>query len=136
MPERKPKPNDAIDVALYGRASTNEQNGPSNASQFAAIRDKIRHVNRRISIVAEYGDNGPCRRLGGQRPGMSKLLRDIESGKLRGAAILVYDLARFARSQEIASICAMLHQKFGVAVIPFDSSGSGTGRLVRKRRRR
>jgi DNA invertase Pin-like site-specific DNA recombinase len=111
----------AIDVALYGRMSTDDQNERSPEQQFDAIRHEIARQHKAWTIVAEYRDDGLSGRLIRKRPGLMQLLEDIKTGKLKVRAILVHTLERFGRADEMAQIRAMLLKRFGIVILTCDS---------------
>lgn len=104
-----------IRAAEYVRMSTEHQKY-STDNQAAAIR---RYAQARgYEIVTTYADEGKSGlRLDG-RDAIKRLLSDVEHGKARFSAILVYDVSRWGRFQDPdeAAAIELFCKKAGIAV--------------------
>jgi DNA invertase Pin-like site-specific DNA recombinase len=76
-----------------------ERQDYSIANQLAAIESYA--LLHDYEIVCTYADPGKSGIGLAQRPGLQKLLKDVESGKADFQAILVYDITRWGRFQDI-----------------------------------
>ncbi|HEV2547543.1 MAG TPA: recombinase family protein [Stellaceae bacterium] len=86
-----------IRAAEYLRMSTEGQQY-SIANQQAAIREYAE--THGFVIVRSYADPGKSGLRAANRPGLIKLLADVQSGNIDFAAILVYDVSRWGRFQD------------------------------------
>jgi DNA invertase Pin-like site-specific DNA recombinase len=87
-----------IPAAQYLRMSTEDQQY-SIANQEAAIADYARR--RGLEVVSTYADPGRSGISIKSREGLRQLLADVVGGKARFQAILVYDISRWGRFQDI-----------------------------------
>jgi DNA invertase Pin-like site-specific DNA recombinase len=88
----------SISAALYVRASTEHQNY-STRHQEAALREYASTHN--FSVVTVYRDEGRSGLTLDGRQGLRKLLTDIQSGQAMYEAVLVYDVSRWGRFQDV-----------------------------------
>ncbi len=86
-----------IPAAQYLRKSTEHQQY-SLENQQDAIRSYA--IDHGFNIVETYSDPGRSGLTLRQRPGLRRLLRDIETGTIAYKAILVYDVSRWGRFQD------------------------------------
>lgn len=86
-----------IPAAQYVRMSTDDQQF-SIANQQAVISDYARQNG--FTIVETYADPGRTGVVIRLRPGLSRLLKDVVSGRATYKAILVYDISRWGRFQD------------------------------------
>lgn len=85
-------------AALYVRASTEHQNY-STSHQEAALREYA--ADRDFHVVAIYRDEGRSGLTLEGRTGLLNLLTDVQSGKAAYATVLVYDVSRWGRFQDV-----------------------------------
>src|SRR5438067_13225482 len=85
-------------AALYVRASTEHQNY-STDHQEAALREYA--TTHEFSVVAVYRDEGRSGLTLDGRHGLLQLLNDIQSGQVTYDAVLVYDVSRWGRFQDV-----------------------------------
>lgn len=88
----------ARSAATYVRMSTGKQN-----YSMAHQRDHLAHwaTERGLSIVREYGDEGKSGLALRGRPGLRRLLADVQSDSIPFKIILVYDVSRWGRFQDV-----------------------------------
>jgi DNA invertase Pin-like site-specific DNA recombinase len=86
-----------IPVAQYLRMSTDDQPNSVPTQREAIQRYASAH---RFEIVATYSDLGISGLQIRNRPGLTRLLRDVLSRKCRFKGILVYDVSRWGRFQD------------------------------------
>jgi DNA invertase Pin-like site-specific DNA recombinase len=111
----------AIDVALYGRMSSEEQNPRSPDQQFDDIGRTMHRLNRPWHILAKYRDDAISGRLVTKRSGLMQLVSDIESGRLKVQAILVHTYERWGRDEELDTLRRRLWKKYQVLLLTADS---------------
>jgi DNA invertase Pin-like site-specific DNA recombinase len=87
-----------IPAAQYVRMSTDDQQF-SIANQEAAISQYAKRNG--FTIVQTYADPGRTGVVIKVRPGLRRLLEDVVSGRTTYKAILVYDISRWGRFQDI-----------------------------------
>jgi len=92
------QPISLIPAAQYLRMSTEDQQY-SIANQEAAIGDYARRLG--FEVVSTYSDPGKSGISIKSRDGLRQLLADVIGGKARFQAILVYDISRWGRFQDI-----------------------------------
>jgi DNA invertase Pin-like site-specific DNA recombinase/DNA-binding winged helix-turn-helix (wHTH) protein len=92
------QPISLIPAAQYVRMSTEDQQY-SIANQGAAIADYARRCG--LEVVSTYADPGKSGISIKSRDGLRQLLADVIGGKARFQAILVYDISRWGRFQDI-----------------------------------
>jgi DNA invertase Pin-like site-specific DNA recombinase/DNA-binding winged helix-turn-helix (wHTH) protein len=92
------QPISLIPAAQYVRMSTEDQQY-SIANQEAAIADYARI--RGLEVVSTYSDPGKSGISIKSRDGLRQLLADVIGGEARFQAILVYDISRWGRFQDI-----------------------------------
>jgi len=91
-------PNSSVPAALYLRMSTDEQK-LSLAYQAAAIQ---RYAQKHGFMVERtYEDSGRSGLTLKRRKGLTQLLQDVVSGRNTFNAVLVYDVSRWGRFQDI-----------------------------------
>ncbi|MFC4595540.1 recombinase family protein [Sphingobium tyrosinilyticum] len=110
-PEEPPR----LRAAQYVRMSTEHQQY-STDNQSEAIR---RYAEQRgYDIVRTYADEGKSGLDLGGRPGLQRLLDDVESGRADFGALLVYDVSRLGRFQDTdeAALYELRCRRAGVQV--------------------
>lgn len=85
-------------AAIYLRMSTASQNY-SNHHQRAAIAQYARE--NAMEIVREYADDGKSGLDIRRRAGLSRLIRDVPAGSAAFKVIIVYDVSRWGRFQDV-----------------------------------
>lgn len=85
-------------AATYVRMSTDRQN-----YSIAHQRDHLSAsaMERGLSIVREYGDEGKSGLALRGRPGLRSLLADVQSDAVPFRTVLVYDVSRWGRFQDV-----------------------------------
>lgn len=109
----------------YGRMSDLKQNPTSPDQQFDTIdltleRYQYNHWNH----LEDYRDDGVSGRVVRKRAGFLKMLFDIKSGTISPDLILVDDIDRFGRMDELKQIRQNLYNKFGVLILDAKSNFS------------
>jgi DNA invertase Pin-like site-specific DNA recombinase len=116
------------------RASTEHQNY-STVHQEAALREYA--LTRQFEIVAVYRDEGRSGLTLDGRNGLVNLLDDVQSGKTDFTAILVYDVSRWGRFQDIdeSAYYEFACRKAGIAIAycaePFANDGSPLATMLK-----
>ncbi len=96
--EKKMKPSPLIPAAEYVRMSTDQQDYSIPHQQYAiANYAAVQH----LKVVKSYADAGKSGLDLRHRPGLQSLLRDVASGNPGFNVILVYDVSRWGRFQDI-----------------------------------
>lgn len=114
----------AMNIRLYGRFSTDQQSESSADDQLLIGRE---HAARLAwNIVGEYKDEGISGAALGNRPGVQALLRDLRLGEI----LIVTDLSRLSRSQDLAPMLARLRHR-GVRVIGVQDGFDSESRTAR-----
>lgn len=124
----------AARAAIYVRASTEHQNY-STSHQEAALRDYASEHN--YEIVGVYRDEGRSGLTLDNRAGLLALFERIKSAQADFTAVLVYDVSRWGRFQDVdeAAYYEYACRRAGVAVAycaePFVNDGSPIAALVK-----
>jgi DNA invertase Pin-like site-specific DNA recombinase len=121
MLDRKYDPAQRYRFACYGRMSDPKQNKRSPDQQFATIRETVTRGGWSWVCVATYRDDGVSGRYLRKRPGLQRLLRDIEAGLLQVDLIAVDTLERLGRAEEIGELRRRLAVEYGVLVVAADN---------------
>jgi DNA invertase Pin-like site-specific DNA recombinase len=87
-----------VPAAQYVRMSTDDQQY-SIDNQKSAIQEYAR--SHGFSVIETYADAGKSGLVLKRRSGLSKLLSDVVSGDAKYQAILVYDVSRWGRFQDV-----------------------------------
>lgn len=87
-----------IRVAAYMRMSTERQAGSIPNQRLALLNYARRH---KMEIVKEYIDTGKSGLTIKNRRGLQSLIHDITGGKVEFEAVLVYDITRWGRFQDV-----------------------------------
>ncbi len=105
-----------VQAAIYVRMSTEAQNY-STDHQRAKIREYA-HCNG-IEIVREYVDEGKSGLDIRRRAGLSDLIRDVQSGATGFQLIIVYDVSRWGRFQDVDEAAYHEHtcRRAGIQVV-------------------
>jgi DNA invertase Pin-like site-specific DNA recombinase len=125
-------------AATYVRMSTEHQQY-SIENQMRAIEDYAsRHNFTIVKRFADYGRSGV--KLTG-RPALSRLLREVEAGTAEFQHILVYDISRWGRFQDVDEsayyeyVCKRAHIRVHYCTEPFDNDGSIYSTLLKTLKR-
>jgi DNA invertase Pin-like site-specific DNA recombinase len=121
MLERRYDPTLPYRYAPYGRMSDPRQNKRSPDQQFATIHETLARCGYPWVCVETYRDDGISGRYLRKRPGLQRLLRDIEAGLLQVDLIAVDTLERLGRADEIAELRRKLFVEHGVLVVAADN---------------
>jgi DNA invertase Pin-like site-specific DNA recombinase len=132
MLERKYDPTLPYRYARYGRMSDPRQNKRSPDQQFATLDETIARGGHPWRCVATYRDDGISGRLLRKRPGLQRLLRDIEAGLIQIDLIVVDTLERLGRAEEIAELRRKLLVEHGILVVAADNGFSDPTGVVGK----
>ncbi|PYD85005.1 recombinase family protein [Pseudomonas syringae pv. pisi] len=114
-------------AALYVRASTEHQTY-STAHQEAALQDYA--TQHGLEIVKTYRDQGRSGLTLDGRVGLLELLTDIQSERASFSTVLVYDISRWGRFQDVdeSAYYEYACRRVGIAVAycaePFENDGS------------
>jgi site-specific DNA recombinase len=87
-----------VQAVIYARYSTDRQSETSIADQVRVCR--LHALAKRWTILAEYTDEGVSGAAFGNRPGAQAAL----AATARGVTLIVTDLSRISRSQELAPL--------------------------------
>jgi site-specific DNA recombinase len=121
MLDRKYDPSLPYRFAEYGRMSDPRQNKRSPDQQFATIAETIARCGYPWVRVATYRDDGISGRYVRKRPGVQRLLRDVEAGLIQIDLIALDTLERLGRAEEIAELRRKLLVEHGVLVVAADN---------------
>ena len=121
-------------AAAYVRMST-EQQQYSTDNQSKVIRQYAdRHGYR---IVRTYADEGRSGLTIAGRPGLQRLIADVEAGEAEFTVILVYDVSRWGRFQEpdegayYEFLCKRAGIRVSFCAEPFENIGSSHADLLK-----
>jgi DNA invertase Pin-like site-specific DNA recombinase len=121
-------------AAQYVRMSTDEQDY-STLNQAEAIGAYA--ISHNFTVVREYADEGRSGLNLDNRPGLKELLSDVQSGQADFSAILVYDVSRWGRFQDVdeGAYYEQVCKRAGVRVIycseDFENDGSLASTLLK-----
>jgi DNA invertase Pin-like site-specific DNA recombinase len=125
-------------AAAYVRMSTDHQRY-SIANQLDAIhRYASEHL---LEVVQVYSDAGKSGLLIKNRDGLKKLLSDVVSGEASFQVVLVYDISRWGRFQDIDEsahyefLCRQAGMKIVYCGEQFENDGSAFSNLVKSLKR-
>ena len=125
-------------AALYMRASTEHQNY-STDHQESALREYAAQYD--FEVVAVYRDEGRSGLTLDGRNGLLQLLKDVQSGQAGYVAVLVYDVSRWGRFQDVdeSAYYEYACRKAGMMVAycaePFTNDGSPLATLLKSLKR-
>jgi DNA invertase Pin-like site-specific DNA recombinase len=125
-------------AALYVRASTEHQNY-STQHQEAALRDYA--ATHEFDVTKVYRDEGRSGLTLEGRHGLLQLLSDVQSGKTDFCAVLVYDVSRWGRFQDIdeSAYYEYACRRSGISVAycaePFANDGSPLATVLKALKR-
>ncbi|WP_020657021.1 recombinase family protein [Massilia niastensis] len=114
-------------AAIYVRASTEHQNYSTDHQEVALQEYVVAHSFRITSIYRDKGRSGLT--LDG-RTGLLQMLNDIQSGRADFNVVLVYDVSRWGRFQDVdeSAYYEYACRRAGIAVAycaePFTNDGS------------
>ena len=119
----------SLRAAQYVRMSTDEQDY-STLNQAEAIAAYA--VAHNIQVVRTYSDEARSGLQLIDRPGFKLLLNDVEAGRASFDVILVYDVSRWGRFQDVdeSAYYEYLCKKSGVPVIYCTEDFENDGSLV------
>jgi len=121
-------------AALYVRASTEHQNY-STDHQESALREYA--AQHDFEVVAVYRDEGRSGLTLDGRNGLLRLLEDVQSGQAAYVTVLVYDVSRWGRFQDVdeSAYYEYACRKAGIMVSycaePFTNDGSPLATLLK-----
>lgn len=128
----------ATRAAIYLRMSTGNQNY-SNQHQRATITEYAR--DNAMEIVQEYADDGKSGLDIRRRAGLSRLIHDVQAGGAGFQVIIVYDVSRWGRFQDVDEAAYHEHtcRRAGIEVVycaePFQNDGSPLSSLLKSMKR-
>src|ERR1700693_3786791 len=96
--ERAMQPMARIPAAQYVRMSTEDQQYSIPNQQFAIQQYAAKHG---YAVVSTYTDAGKSGVELKSRAGLKQLLQDVMSGEAQYKTILVYDVSRWGRFQDV-----------------------------------
>lgn len=121
-------------AALYVRASTEHQNY-STDHQESALREYAEQHD--FEVIAVYRDEGRSGLTLDGRNGLLRLLEEVQSGQAAYAAVLVYDVSRWGRFQDVdeSAYYEYACRRAGIIVSycaePFTNDGSPLATLLK-----
>lgn len=103
-------------AAQYLRMSKDEQDYSIFNQEEAISAYAVAH---NFAIVRTYSDDGRSGLLFDSRPGLRRLISDVQSGQANFSAVLVYDVSRWGRFQDVdeGAYYEQLCKKAGVRVV-------------------
>src|SRR4051812_16209465 len=113
-----------IRAVVYARYSTDRQTESSIEDQLRVCRDFI--TSRGWTAIAEHSDRGISGAALGNRPGLKAAFEQLVAGD----ALIVNDLSRISRSQDLAPLLARLRHR-GVRVIGVQDNFDSETRTAR-----
>lgn len=125
-------------AAIYLRMSTESQNY-STHHQRAGIAQYAR--DNAMEIVREYADDGKSGLDIRRRAGLSQLISDVQAGRAGFKVIIVYDVSRWGRFQDVDEAAYHEHtcRRAGIAVVycaeAFQNDGSPLASLLKSMKR-
>ena len=128
----------ALRAAQYVRMSTDHQRY-SIENQAAAIAAYAQQRN--LTIVRTYADEGRSGLRIKGRAGLQKLIDDVETGHAEFAHVLVYDVSRWGRFQDVDEsayyefLCKQNGIKIAYCAEQFDNDGSLLSSIVKNIKR-
>lgn len=128
----------ALRAAQYVRMSTELQRY-SIENQAAAIAAYAQNNN--LTIVRTYRDEGRSGLRIKGRPGLAELIEDVESGRADFDHILVYDVSRWGRFQDVDEgahyefVCKQNGVRIAYCAEQFDNDGSLLSSIVKNIKR-
>ena len=125
-------------AAIYVRMSTDKQN--------YSIDHQREHLHsfasaRGLTVVREYGDEGKSGLALKGRPGLRALLADVQSDTVPFQSILVYDVSRWGRFQDVDEsahyeyVCRSAGVDIAYCAESFDNDGSPMAALIKSFKR-
>jgi DNA invertase Pin-like site-specific DNA recombinase len=122
-------PSDGLRAAQYVRMSTDDQkySTENQATAIAAYADQ-----RHLLIVRTYLDNGKSGLRISNRKGLQILIEDIEEGRADFGNVLIYDISRWGRFQDVdeSAHYEFLCRRAGVRVHYCEEQFENDGSLV------
>jgi DNA invertase Pin-like site-specific DNA recombinase len=124
----------ALRAAQYIRMSTDHQKY-SPINQADAINDYA--SGRGIKIVRTYADEGRSGLTFDYRPALKRLIKDVESGNVDFSVVLVYDVSRWGRFQDIdeSAYYEFICKRAGISIEycaeEFENDGSPLSAIVK-----
>lgn len=121
-------------AVTYVRMSTEHQQY-STSNQMDALRDYAKR--RGFNIVREYSDEGKSGLNIQGRDSLAQMIQDVQEGRLKIDAILVYDVSRWGRFQDAdeSAYYEYICRRAGVAVHycaeQFENDGSPVSTIVK-----
>lgn len=134
MPDSVPTSLAQIPAALYVRMSTEHQQYSTENQSDAMLRYAKTHS---MEIVRTYSDEGKSGLSLAGRPGLRALLREVESGQAGYSVILVYDISRWGRFQDVDEsayyeyICKRANVRVHYCAEQFENDGSLSSTLMK-----
>ena len=132
MFERKYDPTQPYRIVKYGRMSDPTQNKRSPDQQFTAIAETMLRCNFPWQCVETYRDDGISGRLVRKRPGLQRLLRDIETELITVDLLALDTYERLGRAEEIGFLRHKLFTEHGILVVAADNNFTDPTGIVGK----
>ncbi|WP_249128697.1 MULTISPECIES: recombinase family protein [unclassified Bradyrhizobium] len=133
-----PRSQSGLRAAQYVRMSTDRQR--YSIQNQAAVIGAYAHAHN-LAIVRTYPDEGESGLQLKNRPGLKQLLDDVSSGRADFAHILVYDVSRWGRFQDVDEsahyeyVCKKAGIKVAYCAEQFDNDGSMLSSIVKNLKR-
>lgn len=134
MPESIAPSSSRIAAAIYVRMSTEHQQYSTENQSDAMRRYGQAHG---MEIVRTYADEGKSGLSLSGRPALRALLQDVESGRADYSVILVYDISRWGRFQDVDEsayyeyICKRANVRVHYCAEQFENDGSLSSTLMK-----
>jgi DNA invertase Pin-like site-specific DNA recombinase len=133
-----PRSAKGLRAAQYVRMSTDRQR--YSIQNQAAVIAAYAHAHD-LTIVRTYSDEGESGLRIKNRPGLRQLIQDVSGGQTDFACILVYDVSRWGRFQDIDEsahyefVCKQAGIKVAYCAEQFDNDGSMLSSIVKNLKR-
>jgi DNA invertase Pin-like site-specific DNA recombinase len=133
-----PTSENALRAAQYVRMSTDRQR--YSIQNQAAVIAAYAHAHH-LTIVRTYSDEGESGLRIKNRAGLTQLIRDVGAGRTNFDYVLVYDVSRWGRFQDIDEsahyefVCKQAGLKVAYCAEQFDNDGSMLSSIVKNLKR-
>lgn len=106
----------------YLRMSSDKQNERSPDQQLAEIKKKLKALGYHWHIVKIYRDDAERGIYLRKRPGYQQMLQDVKTGTILADLVLVDNIERFGRVEELPQIRKELFDHLGILVVTADTN--------------
>jgi len=140
--------------ALRSQGSPAEGSSPVRAAQYVRMSTELQHYSQNqaaviaayahahnLTLVRTYKDEGESGLLIKNKPGLLQLLEDVENRQADFGHLLVYDVSRWGRFQDVdesahyESMCKRAGIKIAYCAEQFDNDGTMLASIVKNIKR-